>query len=521
MTLSWGLGIAGLLLGRAGPHLGLGVLVGFVVVTPSLDWQLGLPNRSTAFVYLFGFLIGTWWHRTALAARERRSSATGELPRHATLAIRLSILTIAVSSLLALLRNVPLGDLAFQLRPAFAGLETFNPQSPAGPLQAALIATMGLLLLALSVGQLDTASKRSMLSTAFTVGIVVAVCSPLLQLAFLDPYVRPDKRVEAGEGWVGFFQDQHSFAAFLVMAIGVSAGRAYGSFNGGRRAVASAHAGLALAGVVVLLYTNSRGGLLALAAAIFIGALAWLALSLRAESRSGQGRRRLMVSSVVSVVLVATLVSLVAAPSLRGTVQRALSSLGNPRMWEFLDPETAENPLLARRMLLWSKGGNLIAERPIWGFGPKGYSSSGAALGPELLEAYGEAYGTSELAFAREELEVENTHSYFLQYAAEFGVPALVGLVAVLGLVLSAIFRGALRSPDRLERGLLGGIAFGQVAFLILSLVSHPLLLAELQGAFWALSALGIATIAASRTPHDQPGTCVPGPQFDGRVTGT
>ena len=155
MTLSWGLGIAGLLLGRAGPHLGLGVLVGFVVVTPSLDWQLGLPNRSTAFVYLFGFLIGTWWHRTALAARERRSSATGELPRHATLAIRLSILTIAVSSLLALLRNVPLGDLAFQLRPAFAGLETFNPQSPAGPLQAALIATMGLLLLALSVGQLD------------------------------------------------------------------------------------------------------------------------------------------------------------------------------------------------------------------------------------------------------------------------------------------------------------------------------------------------------------------------------
>ncbi len=508
--LSWGIGIAGLLLGRARPHLGLCVLVGVVVVTPSLDWQLGLANRSTALVYLLGLVIGIWWHRIDRAVPERRSTPNSDLPRYATLAIWFSVLTIGVSSLLALLRNVPLWELAFQLRPALEGLSTFNPQGPAGPLQAALIAAMGLVLLALSVGRLDTASKRSMLATAFTVGIIVAMCSPLLQLVFLEPYVRPDRGIETGEGWVGFFQDQHSFAAFLVLSIGFSAGRAYGYFVVGRQAVASVHAGLLLAGSVALLYTNSRGGLLALAGAILVAVLVWLVQSLRIASTSAHGKRTLVLSSLVSVALLSIPVGLVVAPSLRGSVQRTLSGLGNPRMWEFLDPETAENPLLARRMLLWSKAGNLIAERPTWGFGPRGYSNSGAAVRPELLEAHGDTYGATELAFAREELEVENAHSYFLQYATEFGVPALVGLLAVLGLVVTTILRGAIRSRDASERGLLWGIAFGQLSFLIFSLVSHPLLLAELQGAFWALSALAIA---ASRTLHEQPGTCAPAPQ--------
>lgn len=493
--LSWGLGVAGLLLGRTRPHLGLGVLVGVVVVTPSLDWQLGLPNLSTAFVYMFGLLLGTWWYRTIHKSPEWQSKTIALLSRYVTLPIQLSILTIAVSSLLALLRNVPLGEFHFQLRPAFANLATFYPQGEAGPLQAAMIAIMGLLLLALFVERLDTPSKRSMLTKAFTIGIVIAVCSPLLQLAFLDPHVRPDKRVETGEGLVGFFQDQHSFAAFLVLAIGVSAGLAYGNFNIGHRMVASAYAGLTLMGGLVLLYTNSRGGLLALTGAILITTLAWLALNLCVATTSEQGKRKLMVSSVLSVALLGILAGLVVSPSLRGSVQQTLSGLGNPRMWEFLDPETAENPLLARRMLLWRKGGNLIAERPIWGFGPRGYSSRGAVVRPELLEAHGNTYGASELTSAREELEIENAHSYFLQYTAEYGVPAVMSLLALLGLVMTTILRGALRSSDALERGLLGGIAFGQAAFLILSLVSHPLLLAELQGAFWTLSALGIATV--------------------------
>ncbi len=503
MTLSWLLGIAGLLLGRARPSLGLGVLVGVVVVTPSIDWQLGLANRSTAFVYLFGLLVGALWHRIDVASPESRSADAGGLSRRIALAIRLSILTIAVSSLLALLRNVQLSELGFQLRAAFAELGTFNPQAPAGPLQAALIATMGLLLLALFVERLDNAARRSMLSNAFTVGIAVAVCSPLLQLAFLNPFVRPDKRVQTGEGLVGFFQDEHSFAAFLLLAIGVSAGRAYGSFHAGRRAAAWAHGGLMLASFLVLLQTNSRGGLLALAGAVLVTALAWLALSLRTVSTSKHGRRMLVASSVVSVLLVAVPVGLVVSSSLRGSVQRTLGGFGNPRMWEFLDPATAENPLLARRVLLWSKASDLIAERPIWGFGPKGFPSSGAVVAPEVLVEYGDIYGTSELAYALEELEVENAHSYFLQYAAEFGVPAAVALMAVLAMVLATILRAAVRCPDGPERGLLAGIAFGQVAFLTLSLVSHPLLLAELQGAFWALTALGLATAAALRTPDD------------------
>ena len=489
------LGVAGLLLGRFRPHLGLAVLVAVIVVTPSLDWQLGMPNSATTFVYMLGLLAGAGWHRATLAAPERRATANGDVARHATVAVQLALLTIAVSSLLAMLRNVPLGELALQLRPALADLAAFNPPGAAGTLQATLVAMMGLVLLALFVGRLDTASKRSMLTTAFTVGIVVAVFSPLFQLLFLNPYVRPDKQIRTGEGLVGFFQDQHSFAAFLVLAIGVSAGLAYGYSKRRQPALATAYAGLSLASTVVLLYTNSRGGLLALAGATLLAVLTWLTLSLRAASTSRQGKRRRLASGVISAIVLATLAGLVVSPSFRGSVQRPLSQLGNPRMWEFLDPETAENPLLARRMLLWSKGAILIAERPIFGTGPKGYSSSGVVVRAELLEAHGEAYGTSESDSARQELEVENAHSYFLQYAAEYGVPALACLLAVLTLVMTTTWHGAMHRPDVLERGLLAGIVFGQVAFVIFSFVSHPLLLAEAQGAFWTLSALAIATV--------------------------
>ena len=137
------------------------------------------------------------------------------------------------------------------------------------------VSAVSLLLLAAVTEQLGTESSRRLLIRAFTIGIVVAICSPLVQFLFLDPNVRPDTGIYAAEGIVGFFQDQHSFAAFLVLAIGVSAGLAYGNFNTGRRTVASAHAGLALAGAVVLLYTNSRGGLLALAGPILSGGQDW------------------------------------------------------------------------------------------------------------------------------------------------------------------------------------------------------------------------------------------------------
>ena len=138
--LSWGLAITGLLLGRTRPHVGLAVLVGVVIVTPSLDWQFGLPNLSTAFVYMFWFLVGTWWYRTVHKSSESQvGSPDNPLNPYMTLAIQLSILTVAVSSLLALLRNVPLGGLHFQLRPAFANLSTFYPQGEAGPLQLSLI----------------------------------------------------------------------------------------------------------------------------------------------------------------------------------------------------------------------------------------------------------------------------------------------------------------------------------------------------------------------------------------------
>ena len=44
------------------------------------------------------------------------------------------------------------------------------------------------------------------------------------------------------------------------------------------------------------------------------------------------------------------------------------------------------------------------------------------------------------------------------------------------------------------SRGLLAGVFAGQAAVLVFMLVSHPLLLAELQAIFWTLTGLALAT---------------------------
>ena len=90
-------------------------------------------------------------------------------------------------------------------------------------------------------------------------------------------------------------------------------------------------------------------------------------------------------------------------------------------------------------------------------------------------------------------------HNYFLQVAAEYGAPALFCWLLLVVSVLATISRAAIgsRGPPH-DQGLLIGVAAGQVGFLVMCFFSHPLLLAELQAAYWVFAGLGLSVVFAT-----------------------
>ena len=78
---------------------------------------------------------------------------------------------------------------------------------------------------------------------------------------------------------------------------------------------------------------------------------------------------------------------------------------------------------------------------------------------------------------------VENAHNYYVQLAAELGLPAL----AVYIFLIYALYRGLWRAvkEDRDRQGLAKGVIFGLGAYLLTMLTSHHLLLSDQQFLFW------------------------------------
>src|SRR5262249_49201598 len=121
----------------------------------------------------------------------------------------------------------------------------------------------------------------------------------------------------------------------------------------------------------------------------------------------------------------------------------------------------------------------MIAARPLAGVGiGQYYAASTLFLGPEMAFTYGR----------------ENAHDYFLQVAAELGLPGLVLLALWLGAGLTVVARALTRPIDPR----LIGAASGVVALLATCLSGHPLLVAEVAFPFWIVFALALALAAST-----------------------
>ena len=161
----------------------------------------------------------------------------------------------------------------------------------------------------------------------------------------------------------------------------------------------------------------------------------------------------------------------------------------------YLDPVLAtlnvRAPLAERlkgRLAFWEAAGTMVAEHPFGGIGIGRYFKDVSR------------YASDPARLTRQQ---ENTHNYFLQLAAEQGLPALA--------VLLAIWAGAIRRANRDladeacsagERWAAAAAVAGILAFGVTCLTGHSLLLREGQFGIWTLVAVALgAPLAAPHQP--------------------
>ncbi len=482
--------LLGAALGFRSQVKGLAVLIAVVATTTSLSWHVGWGHLPAIHLYALGLFVGTGVYEITHRNSEVRPGRN-ELPRPLAICVALVFLTFLTASVVSAFRvrlpwsptpDLPWGSVARDLL-------TYYPSGLAGRLQATYVALMGPALFLMTVRYVVAARDRRLIRNAFACGLLIAILGPVLQFAISDPWVRSDTGTTA-LGVSGFFHDTHSFAAYLVLGISITLGVAIGWAASGSLGYSAASFMLAIAAGVVLLYTNSRGGLLAMLGSVLV--LAALVVTFP-RSRRADGKpswvQATCIIVILSIVLLSTL--LITSPSSRDAAHEQLVKLGNPRMWEFLrsDLEIQSMATYEIRVALWEKAIGLIQQRPLWGVGPQMFYETDWPLT--------RADGTPLRVDVR---LTQHPHNYYLQIAAENGLPALAAYVLLVAGVFIMIGRAVWTAPDPLQRGMIAGIAAGQVGIVACALVSHPFLLAELQVAYWSLAGLGVTT-ALSNSP--------------------
>lgn len=483
--------VVGAVLGNRAVLAGLSVLVAFLIATASLPWQLGLPNLTISHFYLLGFLLAAGLTLLRDQARTvHRDTSPGLLGSSGILVATLTCAAL-VPGIMGLARNHPVLSerLLLALQAMVPQLAVFAPEGLAGELQALYVFLAGPMLFLVIVTVLARSGKRAVLVRAYTVAVTLGIAAPVVQLVALDPWVRPDRGAHEGDsvtGLVGFLQDPHSYAAFLLLAVAFCLGLTVASFLEGERLWTAGYLFLALAAFTTLLFTNSRAGLAATLLAIFVALLLFAAVP--AASVPQRSRRWRIGALVLALLLPMTATAVLTYSPLRAAVHGQLVRVGNPRMWEPLEIGIA--PLTAARRARWSKVAAVVLARPGWGIGPYRFRQTSVPLP-----------GRDEIPPAT---LADNPHNYLGQIASEYGLPTLLCYLFFNAWLIWMIVRSAAASRSVTERSFMTGIVGGLVGVHAFSLVSHPLLILEVQVVFWMLAALAVS-VASESTAGDCP----------------
>lgn len=452
-------------LAAAAPLWGLGVVVGVVAMTPSLAWQLGLPNLALPWVAGWALCAG-------FGIRLLVQTRSADRPRMADTdrALWGVFLLLAASGVVGLVRGAQIG---LPSPGDLASLVLLRAPDRAGEFQAAATPLLGLTVAGFASALMGRVYARRFVARALYAGCALAAFGPVLQTLFLDPNVRPDWGLRVTDGIVGFFQDPHSLATVLAVAVGLAV---YRWLDGQGRWLSI---GLFVVSVAGLFATRSRAGFVAAIVALVVAVV--ITRSDASDRLPLRAMRCLAGAWVLGVVMV--LVVAMELPGARGVVLQleSLEHMNVSRWFAMRGDIPAEVPtiVMRQRSWLWRKAGLVMKTDPLWGLGPGRF-----ARAVVIVEDEGEPVAAPFLA--------ENAHNYPLQLAAEFGwLPALGWLLLMMRIWYVAV-RGCLQRPRFADTRSLGVAAVGLTPLLVTSLIAHPFLLAEIQLVSGALMALAI-----------------------------
>jgi O-antigen ligase/Flp pilus assembly protein TadD len=297
---------------------------------------------------------------------------------------------------------------------------------------------------------LSRQGDRAAVVRAATAASILVSIYALFQAAGLDPLDWAGNidvsRTRSTMGNAAFL------GAYLAMIVPLAGSLALSTSQPHRaRALYSAASILAFA---ALLSTRTRGAWVgALAGLVVVVALEWPRI------RAARGRLAgALVAATALLVLLAT-----------------VSPLAS-RIRSVADPKSGTG---RGRLIQWGRTIELIAERPVVGWGPETY----AFVFPRFIdERFERTVGRAVIP--------DRAHNVFLDVASATGLLGVVAYLGILALSAWALVRARLRNP--LTVGLAGACA----AYVIQLQFSFPL--ADLDAVFWLLAGL----LVASTTPR-------------------
>lgn len=285
----------------------------------------------------------------------------------------------------------------------------------------------------------------------------------------------------------GHFEQPNPFAGYLATILPVSLALALR-----RRPLPFAvlATGAAAATATGILFSLSRGAWLGVLTALGVMLAVW-----------GPSTRRLLLPGAAALAVLVLLTASNIIPG--GWSDRLVAVLDNFGVFDVRDVEvTSENFAVVERMAHWQAGWYMFLDHPLLGVGAGNY--------PVAYEDY-------YLAGWREPLG--HAHNYYLNMAAETGLPGLAALLLLLGLAFRTIGRGLAQTsadPDRraLLAGILGSFVVLAVHNLFDNLLVHGM---QVQVGFLLGAAVSTASApagapraaeahAAARSPGLQPG---------------
>ena len=272
----------------------------------------------------------------------------------------------------------------------------------------------------------------------------------------------------------GSFVNQHHFAAFMEMTIGLGLGIALGS--GLKRSMLPLLITALVLMMIAVVLTGSRGGILSLGAVVITAFAATYFAGGRTRSKAGAdpSRRGALYGLIGISAGAALLLVLVLA---LGGADNLLRGVGFG---------TASDDPTSGRLHFWSVAIEIFKANPLVGAG---------------LDAFGNAfplYDTRNGSF-----RVEQAHNDYLQMLADGGMIGFGIVLAFVVLLAGACIRSIRSAAEGFERSVAIGAAAGIVGILAHSFVDFPLRTTSNAYIFFLLIAVMIAAGAVPSTNAD------------------